>query len=112
MSPRTEQVVLSFRTADRVRIRYAEAGRGVGETVVLTSPWPESLLAFRKVWGRLAERLHVIAIDLPGFGQSDRRLDLFAPKAMGEFLVKLVNEWRLGPVNFVGPEVGIPDQLW
>src|SRR5258705_3577012 len=108
----TEQMELSFRTADRVRIRYAEAGRGVGETVVLTSPWPESLFAFRKIWGRLAERLHVIAIDLPGFGQSDRRLDLFAPKAMGAFLVKLVNEWQLGPVHFVGPDVGTSAQLW
>ena len=34
----TEQMEVSFRTADRVRIRYAEAGRGVGETVVLTVP--------------------------------------------------------------------------
>src|SRR5258706_3763320 len=108
----TEQMEVSFRTADRVRIRYAEAGRGVGETVVLTSPWPESLFAFRKVWGRLAERLHVIAIDLPGFGQSDRRQDLFAPKAMGAFLVNLINEWQLGPVHFVGPDVGTSAQLW
>ncbi len=103
---------LAFRTVDRVRIRYAEAGRGVGETVVLTSPWPESLLAFRKVWGRLAERFHVIAIDLPGFGRSNRRLDLYAPKAMGAFLVNLIGEWRLGPVHFVGPDVGTSAQLW
>jgi pimeloyl-ACP methyl ester carboxylesterase len=102
----------AFRTADRVKIRYAEAGRGVGETVVLTSPWPESLFAFRKVWGRLAERFHVIAIDLPGFGQSDRRLDLYAPKAMGAFLVNLIKEWQLGPVHFVGPDVGTSAQLW
>jgi pimeloyl-ACP methyl ester carboxylesterase len=102
----------AFRTADRVRIRYAEAGRGLGETVVLTSPWPESLFAFRKVWGRLAERFHVVAIDLPGFGQSDRRLDLYTPRAMGAFLVKLINEWQLGPVHFVGPDVGTSAQLW
>ena len=102
----------AFRTADRVRIRFAEAGRNLGETVVLTSPWPESLFAFRKVWGRLAARFHVIAIDLPGFGQSDRRLDLYAPKAMGAFLVNLINEWQLGPVHFVGPDVGTSAQLW
>jgi len=105
-------MIPAFRTADRLRIRYAEAGRGVGETVVLTSPWPESLFAFRKVWGRLAQRFHVIAIDLPGFGQSDRRLDLYAPKAMGAFLVNLTNEWQLGPVHFVGPDVGTSAQLW
>jgi pimeloyl-ACP methyl ester carboxylesterase len=102
----------AFRTVDGVRIRYAEAGRGVGDTVVLTCPWPESLLAFRKVWGPLAERFHVIAIDLPGFGQSDSRLDLYTPKAMGAFLVNLINEWQLGPVHFVGPDVGTSAQLW
>src|SRR2546425_11567152 len=89
----------AFRTADRVRIRYAEAGRGGGETVVLTSPWPESLLAFRKVWGRLAERFHGIAIDLPRFGQSDRRRDLYAPKGKGAFLVSLLNECQPGPAH-------------
>ena len=105
-------MIPAFRTADRLRIRYAEAGRGVGETVVLTSPWPESLFAFRKVWGRLGQRFHVIAIDLPGFGRSDGRLDLYAPKAMGAFLVNLINEWQLGPVHFVGPDVGTSAQLW
>ena len=61
----------AFREADGVKIRFAEAGQGASETVVLTSPWPESLLAFRKVWDRLAEQFHLLAIDLPGFGQSD-----------------------------------------
>jgi len=108
----TTTMTPALRTADRLRIRYAEAGRGVGETVVLTSPWPESLFAFRKVWGRLAQRFHVIAIDLPGFGQSERRLDLYTPKAMGAFLVNLINEWRLGPVHLVGPDVGTSALLW
>ena len=67
---------LAFREADGVKIRFAEAGQGGSETVVLTSPWPESVLAFRKVWDRLAGRFHVVAIDLPGYGQSERQFDL------------------------------------
>src|SRR5205807_7462745 len=77
----------------------------------LDLPWPESLFAFRKVWERLAERFHLIAIDLPGFGQSEGRLDLFSPPAMGAFLVQLVREWDLGPVHIVGPDVGTPAAL-
>ncbi len=80
--------------------------------VVLTSPWPESLFAFRKVWDRLAEQFHLVAIDLPGFGQSERQLDLLSPSAMGGFLVQLVREWDLGPVHFVAPDVGTPAALW
>jgi len=102
----------AFRTADRVRIRYAETGRGVGETVVLTSPWPESLFAFRKVWGRLAERFRVIAIDLPGFGQSIAAWISTRPRPWARSSSTLINEWQLGPVHCVGPDVGTSAQLW
>ncbi|MCU1493205.1 MAG: hypothetical protein JWO62_969, partial [Acidimicrobiaceae bacterium] len=102
----------AIREADGVKIRFAEAGQGGSETVVMTSPWPESLFAFRKVWDRLAERFHVVAIDLPGFGQSERQLDLLSPSAMGGFLVQLVREWDLGPVHFVAPDVGTSAALW
>jgi pimeloyl-ACP methyl ester carboxylesterase len=103
---------LAIREADGVRIRFAEAGRGGSETVVLTSPWPESVLAFRKVWDRLAGQFHLVAIDLPGFGQSERQLDLLSPPAMGAFLLQLVMEWDLGPVHFVAPDVGTSAALW
>src|SRR3984957_19884445 len=103
---------LSIREADGGQIRVAGAKQGGGETVVLTSPWPESVLAFRKVWDRLAARFHLVAIDLPGYGQSERQLDLFSTVAMGGFLVQLVREWDLGPVHFVAPDVGTPAALW
>jgi pimeloyl-ACP methyl ester carboxylesterase len=96
----------AIREAGGLKIRFAEAGQGGSETVVLTCPWPESLFAFRKVWDRLAERFHLVAIDLPGFGQSEGRLDVFSPSAMAAFLVQLVREWELGPVHIVGPDVG------
>jgi pimeloyl-ACP methyl ester carboxylesterase len=102
----------AIREADGLNIRFAEAGQGGDETVVLTSPWPESLLAFRKVWDRLAEQFHVVAIDLPGFGQSERQLDLLSPLAMGSFLLQLVGEWDLGPVHFVAQDVGTSAALW
>ena len=103
---------LAIREADGVKIRFAEAGQGASETVVLTSPWPESLLAFRKVWDRLAQRFHLIAIDLPGFGQSERQFDLMSPSAMGAFLLQLVTEWDLGPVHLVAQDVGTSAALW
>jgi pimeloyl-ACP methyl ester carboxylesterase len=103
---------LAIREADSVKIRFAEAGHGGSETVVLTSPWPESVLAFRKVWDRLAERFHLVAIDLPGYGKSERQLDLYSTVAMGGFLLQLVKEWDLGPVHFVAPDVGTPAALW
>ena len=44
-----------FRTIGGVRIRYADSGGSRGPTVVLTSPWPESVYAFAPMWAVLAE---------------------------------------------------------
>ena len=43
-----------FRTIDGVRIRYADSGSTQKPTVVLTSPWPESVYAFAPIWDSLA----------------------------------------------------------
>ena len=94
------------RMADGLTIRYAEAG-GVGdETVLLLNPWPESLFAWDTIWTRLAETGRLVAIDLPGFGRSERRAELLSPQAMGMFLLRLVDEWGLGRPHLVGPDVG------
>jgi pimeloyl-ACP methyl ester carboxylesterase len=53
----------------------------------------------------LAERFHLVVIDLPGFSQSEGRIEMF-PAGDGSFLVRLVREWDLGPVHLVGPDVG------
>src|SRR5277367_1314607 len=99
MSPRQ-------READGLQIRYAET-EGVGDdTVLLLNPWPESLFAWNTIWSRLAESARLIAIDLPGFGQSERRAELLSPQAMGGFLLRLIDEWDLGHPHVVGPDVG------
>ena len=94
------------RDADGLTIRYAETEAGDRETILLLSPWPESLLAWNTIWPSLAETARLIAIDLPGFGQSESRAELQSPRAMGGFLLRLVEEWELGRPHLVGPDVG------
>ena len=57
--------------ANGVHLRYARNGRG-RPTIVLLHGYGESLIAWRGVFTRLAERADVIALDLPGFGLSDK----------------------------------------
>jgi pimeloyl-ACP methyl ester carboxylesterase len=103
-----------FRTIDGVKIRSAEsAGSGHREpTILLTSPWPESLYAFAPIWATLAAHAHVVAIDLPGFGASERREALLSPRAMGEFLTRLIVEADLGRPHIVAPDVGTSAALF
>ena len=78
------------RTIDGLSIRYAEsAPREV--SAILLSPWPESLYTFEQMWSRLAEHAHLVAIDLPGFGHSERRDELLTSSAMGEFVAHLID---------------------
>ena len=101
-----------FRTIDGVKIRYADSGGPQRRTVVLTSPWPESLYAFAPIWASLAQHARVFAIDLPGFGASERRDDLLSPRAMGEFLIQLIDEADLGKPHLVSPDVGTSAALF
>src|SRR6266571_3426839 len=88
--PMTTTPHVRFRTIGGVRIRYADSGSPQERAVVLTSPWPESVYAFTPIWASLAEHARLFAVDLPGFGASERREDLPSPRAMGEFLAQLI----------------------
>ena len=79
---------------------------------MLTSPWPESVYAFAPMWATLAEHARVFAVDLPGFGASERREDLLSPRAMGAFLARLIVEADLGRPHIVAPDVGTSAALF
>jgi pimeloyl-ACP methyl ester carboxylesterase len=108
----TTTMQVQFRTVDGVRIRYAESGGSQEAAVLLTSPWPESVYAFAPIWVTLAEHARLFAVDLPGFGASERREDLLSPRAMGEFLAQLIAEADLGTPHIVGPDVGTSAALF
>jgi len=101
-----------FRTIDGLRIRYADSGGSEERVVLLTSPWPESVFAFAPMWATLAEHAHLFAVDLPGFGASERREDLLSPQAMGGFLARLIDEADLGRPHIVAPDVGTSAALF
>jgi len=104
-SPVTSGIKAEYRTIDGLQIRLAESEQR-DDHALLLSPWPESLFAFDQIWERLAEHTHLVAVDLPGFGHSERRDSLLAPRAMGEFVVRLADELGLDNPHAVGPDVG------
>ena len=106
MDPDETSFEPEFTLHDGLRIRYARSPRPAAESVLLLSPWPESVYAFARVWPRLSERFSLTAVDLPGFGQSDGRADLMSPRAMGDFVVQIADELGLGQPHAVGPDVG------
>lgn len=107
----SESVQPRFRTIDGLSVRYAESDER-DDHAILISPWPESVFAFDQTWSRLAENTHLVAIDLPGFGRSERRDDLMSPRAMGDFLVRAADAFGLENPHVVGPDIGTGTALF
>ena len=100
-----------FRTIDGLSIRFTES-EDRDDHALLLSPWPESLFAFEPTWTRLCEQTHLVAVDLPGFGHSQRRDELLSPRAMGEFVIRIADAFGLEQPHVVGPDVGTSASLF
>jgi pimeloyl-ACP methyl ester carboxylesterase len=101
-----------FRVCDGARIRFADSKAESDTTVLLLAPWPETVWAFRRIWGQVSSVGRLVAIEMPGFGHSDGRPELIAPDAAGAFLERLIDEWDLGSPHVVGPDVGTAAALF
>jgi pimeloyl-ACP methyl ester carboxylesterase len=78
---------------------------------VLTSPRPESVYASKPIW-TLSGHARLLAVGLPGFGESERPEDLLFPRAMGEFLARLIAEADPGAPHIVAADVGTAAADW
>jgi len=96
---------MRFRLIRGLTVRFA-VSEDHGDHALLLSPWPESLLAFEPVWWRLAKRTHLVAVDLPGFGHSQRSDSLLSPRAMGEFIIAVADAFGLEHPHVVAPGTG------
>lgn len=111
MQPLEQTIRPQTRTIDGLSIRFAESEPRPDHALLL-SPWPESIYSYEPTWQRLSERMHLVAIDLPGFGQSERRDSLMSPRAMGAFIVQVADAFGLDRPHLVGPDVGTAASLF
>jgi pimeloyl-ACP methyl ester carboxylesterase len=90
-----------------VRVRFVEAGEG--PTVFLVHGYLASHATWEGVVGPLATRFHVIAPDLPGFGDSEKPPPSRYPYTLASFaesLVDLIAALDLNRVAVVGQRMG------
>ena len=92
--------------AEAAGIRFHYVIRGKGPTIVLIAGFPQSLYAWRRVIPILATKYKVIAIDLPGQGDSDKPDFGYDTQTTAERIYALLE--KLGETNcvFVGHDIG------
>ncbi|HMI58232.1 MAG TPA: alpha/beta hydrolase [Gemmatimonadaceae bacterium] len=101
-----------FVKVDGLEIRYATSPKIGTPTVLMTGPWPESIFSYLPIWETLALEFSLIAIDLPGFGQSEGRADLMSPHAMGDFVMEIASALDVDRFHAIGPDIGSPTLLF
>ncbi len=93
-----------FADIDGVRVRYVDVGKG--SPIVLVHGFASSLDTWDAVLPQLAKRHRVLAMDLKGFGWTDRPEGDYSPRAQAELVMKLVEKRGLENVTLVGHSYG------
>lgn len=96
-----------FTTVAGVQMHYVIGGTGP-QTTVLLHGWPESWYEYRGVMPELLPGRTVIAIDLPGMGDSTGRPAAYTKTGLARYVHELLD--RIGAerdVRFVGHDFGV-----
>jgi len=91
--------------AGDVLVRTVRAGRG-DTTLLLLHGYGESLISFRPIFDLLARHYRVVAIDLPGFGLSDKPAGSYSLVTTTLRIQNFISRWIRGPVVIVGHSMG------
>lgn len=85
-------------------LHYVTAGTS-GSPVLLVHGFPESWWTFHKVIPLLAAQHRVIAVDLPGFGDSGTEPGTYTSASFADALGELIKVLDLGPVHLTGQDI-------
>lgn len=89
------------------QLHLVESGRTNRQTIILVHGLGyRGLLDWLKVLPALTDKYHVIAIDLPGFGSSDKHQIQYAPQKYAELVSWVVSQFAHDSVIVIGHSMG------
>ena len=94
----------TFADIDGVRVRYVDVGEG--PPVVLVHGFASSLDTWAAQMPALAKHHRVIALDLKGFGWTDRPEGAYSPEAQARMVLRLLEQRGIEQADFVGHSWG------
>ena len=99
-----EPKTATFASVDGARVRYVDVGQG--PPVVLIHGFASSLETWDGLIPELSKTHRVIALDLKGFGWSDRPQGDYSPKAEAQLVLKLLTARGIDKAAFVAHSWG------
>ncbi len=93
-----------FRTIDSLNINYLEQGEG--ELVVLLHGWGSNITLFNHTVSVLSKKYKVVAMDMPGFGESDEPKEPWCVDDYVDFVLKFIESYSPKKVTLLGHSFG------
>lgn len=111
MNKETKVGIQQFFTSRKVIVKeipihIVEAGSISKPAVFFIHGWPTCWLEFEAVMTVLCEDYHVVAIDLPGIGDSEIPLKSYSKRNIAEYVCGIMDTMNLHDVTLVGCDVG------
>ena len=98
-----------YKTISGIKIRYDEYGTNNPYHILFIHGLGSSSLVWRDFPEALSRRYHTIAIDLIGFGESDKPREDYTISFFSHFIYDFINEMGFGPkekISIIGHSLG------
>ncbi|MBQ4349472.1 MAG: alpha/beta hydrolase [Clostridia bacterium] len=93
-----------FKTIDSLNINYTESGEG--DLVVLLHGWGSNITLFQHTVSVLERKYKVVAMDMPGFGESDEPSEPWCVDDYVDFVLKFLESYSPEKVTLLGHSFG------
>ncbi|MBT8500609.1 hydrolase [Pantoea agglomerans] len=95
-----------FTRVNGLRFHYVTGGRPDGYPLILLAGFPESWFAWRHVMPYLADKYRIVAVDLPGQGDTDKPLSGYDTQTVATRLHNFIASLKLGSYFLAAHDVG------
>ncbi len=100
-----------FVDVNGMRLHYLDGGDG--DPVLMLHGWPTSSFLYRTVGSHVADGRRVLALDLPGFGQSDKPADgSYSFRFYSDAITGFLDALGVARTGLVVHDLGGPVGLW
>lgn len=91
---------------DGLNINYIEENKDALQTVLIVHGWGANIKTVRPIVNLLKHNYHVLAIDLPGHGESDEPKEKFGTKDFSNIIIQFINKMNVENIYYIGHSFG------
>lgn len=108
MPARAAETQLRFAKLDGMQVRYRDSGRGGDDALVFVHGWTCNLNFWRMQFPAFDAKTRVIALDLPGHGESDKPQIVYTMDLFARAVEAVLRDAGVKRAVLVGHSMGVP----